>query len=227
MTMVSPLPYIDAKNTNSAQPVLLSPAKWGYSLVEQPGDGASGPQMRKACRFFGIMLALAPIGLWAIPNPAFLTDTVLLIMKLGLTCFFIGLGGLLYAFGRHRVDSVTQVDLFKRYFRRGHVTSDNTFKVDTAIPFEDVVGVLMATEDRRGMGGDAVHAGLYLRLDDGADNMTAIEILSGPEEHLRPIRARLLRDLKNARGGLPVPSFESRRAGGKLFGVDGMALRVA
>ncbi|SMR72852.1 hypothetical protein SAMN04488030_1596 [Aliiroseovarius halocynthiae] len=227
MTMVSPLPYIDAANVNSAQPVLLSPAKWGYSLVDQLDEEASGPLLRKFCRFFGITLALSSAGLWTVSHTAVVPDLVLLVMKLGLTCFFVGLGGLLFMFGRCRGDAVTQVDLFKRYFRRGYVTSKNEFEVDEAVPFEDVTGVLLVAEDVQGLGGDCGQASLYLRLEDGADNMTAIEILSGSEEQLRPIRARLLRDLKNARGGLPVPSFESRRTGGKFLGADGVALRVA
>ncbi|MCK0143389.1 hypothetical protein [Aliiroseovarius sp. F20344] len=225
MTMVSPLPKSGAETSNSAQPVLLSPAQWGYSLHDQV-NGQSGESIARAfSRILGIALVISSLGLWVIPSASGMGDGVLLIMKLGLTCLFIGLGGLLYMFGKANGASVTQVDLYNRTIRRGRVSEKNAFETEAAVPFEDVKGLLLSSDDSANAA--ASMATLYLRLDDGEDNMTAIEILKGPEALLRPIRERLLRDLKNDRGGLPLPSFESRKVARYSAAGPGLAFQAA
>lgn len=227
MTMVSPLPKSGAETPDSAQPVLLSPARWGYSLHDQVNGNSGESITRAASRAFGIALVISSLGLWIIPNATALGDTVLLTMKLGLTCLFIGLGGLLYLFGKANQASVTQVHLYNRTIRRGQVLKNNGFETETEVPFDDIKGLLLSVDDGLLDSGDGAMATLYLRLDDGADNMTAIEILKGPEALLRPIRERLLRDLKNDRGGLPVPSLESRKSSRFAVTGPGLAFQAA
>ncbi|WP_424940225.1 hypothetical protein [Aliiroseovarius sp. S253] len=224
MTMVSQLPQPGSETSHSAQPVLLSPAQWGYSLTDQVGVESGGSMLRAFCRFLGGALVISSVGLWVLPNAPVQDDAVLLTMKLGLTCLFIGLGGLLYMFGRDNGIATTQVDIYNRTVRRGRINSKNEFEAQASVPFEDVKGLLLSSKEAAGK---ASHASLYLRLDDGEDNMTAIEILSGPEQLLRPIRERLLRDLKDDRGGLAVPSFESRRSAGMAPSTNGLAFHAA
>lgn len=208
MTMVSPLPQSGSETSHAAQPVLLSPAHWGYSLTDQVGAETGGSMLRAFARFLGIALAISSVGLWVFPSSPVLEDTVLLTMKLGLTCLFIGLGGLLYLFGRDSGVATTQVDLYSRTIRRGRINAKNEFEMRASVPFDDVTGLLLSSNEEAA---NTSYATLYLRLNDGEDNMTAIEILSGQEQYLRPIRERLLRDLKDDRGGMTVPSYESRR----------------
>lgn len=224
MTMVSPLPQSGSEAPQAAQPVLLSPAKWGYSLTDHGGVQGGDTMLRAFCRFLGGALILSSVGLWALPNAVVLDDTVLLTMKLALTCLFVGLGGLLYLFGRDEGVASTQVDLDDRTVRRGRINSKGAFETDVSIPFEDVTGLLLTSNKTAGRG---LRSSLYLRLDDGAGDMTAIEILSGPEQLLRPIRERVLRDLKNDRGGLPLPSFENRRVARMPSRASGVAFCAA
>jgi hypothetical protein len=227
MTMVSPLSQSGSDMRHSAQPVLLSPTEWGYSLTNQVKTANGGVVLHAFCRFLGVALAVSSIGLWVMQTSPALDDAVLLTMKIGLTCLFVGLGGLLYMFGQGAGISSTQVDLHDRMVRCGRITSDNEFKIDTMIAFEDVVGMLLSCTKTKSGIGNTRQATLFLRLNDGGENLTAVEILSGPEQLLRPVQERLLRDLKEDRGGLAIPSYESHRSAGSKNRAAGMAFRAA
>ncbi|WP_108856594.1 hypothetical protein [Aliiroseovarius pelagivivens] len=188
---------------------------------------SGGAVLRAFCRFLGVALAISSIGLWVMQNAPVMDDTVLLTMKLGLTCLFVGLGGLLYLFGQGGGIASTQIDLHNRMVRRGRISSNNEFETETLVPFEDVTGLLLSCSKATSGIGNARQATLYLRLDDGGENLTAIEVLSGPEQLLRPIQERLLRDLKDDRGGLAIPSYESHGRAGLKIRTDGMAFRAA
>ena len=227
MTMVSPLPQSGTDLRHSAQPVLLSPTERGYSLTNQVKTASGGAVLHAFCRFLGVALAVSSIGLWVMQSAPVLNDAVLLTMKIGLTCLFVGLGGLLYLFGQGGGVASTQIDLHNRMVRRGRISSNNEFKTETLIPFGDVTGMLLSCTKTKSGVGNARQATLFLRLDDGDENLTAVEILTGPEQLLRPIQERLLRDLKEDRGGLAIPSYESHRSAGSKFRSGGMAFRAA
>lgn len=227
MTMVSPLPQSGTEMSQSSQPVMLIPTNWGYALTNQVKEASGGLVLRAFSRFLGVALAISSTGLWVMQSAPAVDDTVLLTMKIGLTCLFVGLGGLLYLFGQGAEVASTEVDLHNRVVRRGRITSDNKFETEAAVPFGDVTGLLLSCGKRNGGMGNSRQATLYVRLDDGGENLTAVEILSGPELLLRPIQERLLRDLKDDRGGLMIPSYESHRSAGASFGAGGRAFRAA
>lgn len=227
MTMVSPLPQSGTELSQSSQPVLLTPTNWGYALTNPVKSVGGGLVLRAFSRFLGVALAISSTGLWVMQSAPALDDAVLLTMKIGLTCLFVGLGGLLYLLGQSTGVASTHVDLHNREVRRGRITSGNTFEAEAVVPFGDVTGLLLSCSKSAGGLGNTRQATLYLRLDDGDQNMTAVEVLSGPEQFLRPIQERLLRDLKDDRGGLTIPSYESHRSAGAAYSAGGRAFRAA
>ncbi|NDW51956.1 hypothetical protein [Aliiroseovarius sp. PrR006] len=205
----------------------MTPTSWGYGLANPVKVTRGGLVLRAFGRFLGVALAISSAGFWVMQSAPAMDDAVLLAMRIGLTCLFIGLGGLLYLFGQGPDVESTQVDLNERVLRRGRIVSDNAFETDISVPFGDVTGLLLACGKSSGGLGSTRQATLYLRLDDGAENLTAVEILSGPELLLRPIQDRLLRDLKDDRGGMAIPSYESHRSTKVAFGAGGRALQAA
>ncbi|WP_298907048.1 hypothetical protein [uncultured Aliiroseovarius sp.] len=196
-------------------------------MTNQVKAVGGGLVLRAFSRFLGVALAISSTGLWVMQSAPVLDDTVLLTMKIGLTCLFVGLGGLLYLLGQSTGVASTHVDLRNREVRRGRIASGNTFQTEVVVPFDDVTGLLLSCSKSTGGLANSRQATLYLRLDDGDMNLTAVEVLSGPEQLLRPIQDRLLRDLKDDRGGLTIPSYESHRSTAPSHGAVGRAFRAA
>lgn len=195
-----------------AGPVVLQ-TEWGYSLGEQASSQPCNMLLRKLGKFLGVAFALFILGFWVLQSASPANDPVLLIMKLGVSGLFVGIGWLLYNYGSSAAPVESHVDLERKEVRRGILARNGQFELDICIDFAEITSIVIAAETA-----DADEVALFARLDDSSD---AIEIISGTEEQLVPIRDRLVRDLKNNRGsranreiaerkGFALPSLSPR-----------------
>lgn len=166
---------------------------WGYTLTAEDAQEGMPLLGRALGRFIAVIIGLVLLGVWVVPGVESFGDPILVAMKLGLSCLFIGLGGLLYLFGQDGQRAETQVDLVSREIRAGSRKQNGTFKLTAQVGFDEVSAILIARSE------SDLHPSIFARIGDGPD---AIEIVSGAEEFLVPIRDRIVRDLRTDRSGL-------------------------
>jgi len=164
---------------------VLDESHWGYTIRDRNAANGLRCAAIAGSRFAGIILLMAALGLWVMPDSAHSPD--LFAMKLAAMVMFTVVGGALVWAGRAPRHLEFQVDTLRGELRVGGRDLRGGFRVSSILRFEQVASVyLLRSKDR------SQPTRLFLRLSVGEG---AIEVASGTEEGLESLRLRLTRDL--------------------------------
>jgi hypothetical protein len=164
---------------------VLDESHWGYAIRDRNAANGLRCAATAGSRFAGIILLMAALGLWVLPDTAHSSE--LLTMKLAAMVMFTVVGGALFWAGRAPRHLEFHVDRLRGELRIGRRDLRGGFRLASLLRFEDVASVyLLRSKDR------SQPTRLFLRLAAGDG---AIEVASGAEEGLELLRLRLTRDL--------------------------------
>lgn len=171
--------------TACAAGAVVDETHWGYTICDGIAAGRVNRSVAAVGRFLGVILLMAALGLWVLPDAAHSPD--LLTMKLAAMVMFTVVGGTLFWTGRAARDLEVQVDMLRGEVRIGHRGFRDGFRVSNLLRFDQVASVyLLRSKDR------SQPTRMFLRLA-GQDG--AVEIARGPQASLEALRLRLTRDL--------------------------------
>lgn len=179
----------------AAGPVLES-AHWGY-VIRDPGPRSGASLVTAAAsRFLGVILLMAALGLWVLPDTTHGTDVFG--MKLAAMVMFTVFGGYLSWAGGVREHLEFHVDTHRCELRIGRRGLRGAFRLTSRLSFNEIASVyLLRSKDHERP------TRLFLRLAGRSD---ALEVASGPEGTLDDLRARLAKDLSQS----PMQPIELR-----------------
>ncbi len=182
----------------------LDPTYWGYVIRAGKPQRKLGQVYEAASKFLGAILVLAGAGLWVMPEALYSSDVIA--MKIGTTVIFLILGSVLVWTARVGFNDELQVDLVRSELRLGQRNTNGDFRLKVIHKFSDIRSVYLL----RSKAAD-LPTRLFLRVQDG---QLGLEVASGCEDVLTPLKDRLTEDLSAVHGVGP-----SGRARPRLPGV--------
>ncbi|MCI2398650.1 hypothetical protein [Aliiroseovarius subalbicans] len=167
----------------------VCPTYWGYTISEPSTAQKRGLMVELVSKIIGIGFLLATIGMWFLPSSQAGADVA--VMKLGLMVLFMMMGAILVWNARKGFIQELQVDLVRRELRVGQRNLQGDYRLSTQLEFHEIGSVyLMRSKDK------GAPARLYLRI---GNTENALEVATGKEIELEPVRERLAHDLNGAR----------------------------